>query len=468
MSYDRALPDMNKLLAGECISTNTSGKSPMSSTSNDGRPVFVRKPSLIGEIYPPGIAMSDGGSLAQLLVEGSGEDLQNIVCGVMLPLSYVGRACPVEVTQWLFQLTACAQDEKVSTGALRTLLELLQQSLKQGSEFVAPTVAEITDVLVTLGADKERLRPPLNTLGTVRILPQETPTSSSSPPPVRNISNLTTYVCACVKTLAGDYSVQQLEDLAMVLCSLSLDPYCQYTLKQILQSALSAVLRAYPESVWSKAVTRLSPQLVCLSSHTHHHVSLACFLRGTSPRQIHLLRVFCRHCIGKIVHLNCSDFVLDKSPSLAQENKNCDTSENSPPPSVESMDRQPTTTTTSATSTNTTKERGRKGGRSGSFANTVIDSYRRAMPTKMTCKDYQELYCLLQLLNLHGFGFRTQREEQDFLRVLGGLRSTIRDDPALPITSTVKDLLIRLKVELEAQGHRGRGSTTRLEDLFSS
>ena len=478
-SHESTLPDINGLLA-EGNATTIPNDAPLFPSPSSGRPFFVREASLITEIYPPGIAMSDGGSLAQLLVEGSGNDLRNIVCGVMLPLSYIGRPCPLELTQWLFQLTACAEDDKVSFGALKSLLELLQQSLKQKTSFSPPTVAEITDALVTLGADRERLRPSVDSSGTkVRTLPQGPESFTPVSPPIANLSHLTTYVCACVKTVAENYGVQELEQLALVLCGLSLDPHCQYTLKQVLQNCLGCVLRAYPEAVWSKAVARLSPQLASLSPHGRHHVSLARFLCGTSPRQLFLLRDFCRYCLAKIVHLPTRDFISDTSPvisdtssSLAQGNNSSSrTSENSPL-GVDLMDAESErqhTTAKASSSAYTIKKHGRNSGDgSGVFARTVIESYRRAMPTKMTGKQYQELYCLLQLLNLHGLSFRSQSEEQEFLRVLGGLRSTIRDDPALPVTSQVKDLLIRLKVELEAQGHGRRANTTQLDVLFST
>ncbi|CAI8055871.1 hypothetical protein GBAR_LOCUS30462 [Geodia barretti] len=479
MSYESTLPDIDGLLAEGNSTTfpNDASLFPSPSSLNSGRPFFVREASLITEIYPPGIAMSDGGSLAQLLVEGSGNDLRNIVCGVMLPLSYIGRPCPLELTQWLFQLTACAEDEKVSFGALKSLLELLQQNLKQKTSFSPPTVAEITDALVTLGADKERLRPPVDSCGTiVRSLPQGPESFTPVSPPIANLSHLTTYICACVKTVAENYGVQELEQLVLVLCGLSLDPHCQYTLKQVLQNCLGCVLGAYPEAVWSKAIARLSPQLACLSPHSRHHVYLARFLRGTSPRQLCFLRDFCRYCLAKIVHLPTRDFISDTLPVISDTssslgNNSSLASENSPlgVDLMEAESERRHTTAKASSSANTIKKHGRNSGDgSGVFARTVIESYRRTMPTKMTSKHYQELYCLLQLLNLHGLSFRSQSEEQEFLRVLGGIRSTIRDDPALPVTSQVKDLLIRLKVELEAQGHGRRTNTTPLDVLFST
>ena len=457
---------MNGLLAGGKFSPNAAEDSSLfpSPSSNPTRSVFVRKPSLITEIYPPGIALDSGGLLAELLVEGNEIDMKNIVCGVMLPLSYVGRACPVELTQWLFQLMACSEDRHVSSGALRSLQQLLKQSLRQKTAFSPPTLSEITDVLVSLGADRQRLRPLMNPVGTsVQVLPPDQEMSVPTHPPTGNLFNLITYISACVQAVGSNYTVQQLEDLALVLCGLSLDGGCQFSLKQSLQSCLRCVLRAYPENVWCKAVARLTPQLASLSSHHHHHVLLARLLRGSTPRELSLLQDFCRYCLGKLVDLpslNSAAVLGNCPPLLAQENKDpcltggCDELTHS------DSNRHPTSMTI-----NTTQK---VPGHSGAFAKTILESYRRAMPAKMTHKDYHKLYCMLQLLNLQGPTFRSQSEQQEFLRVLGALRSTIRDDPTLPITSQVKDLLIRLKVELEAQGSKRGGTSTQLDLLFSS
>lgn len=459
---------MNGLLAGGKFSPNAAEDSSLfpSPSSNPTRSVFVRKPSLITEIYPPGIALDSGGLLAGLLVEGNEIDMKNIVCGVMFPLSYIGRACPVELTQWLFQLMACSKDKHVSSGALRSLLQLLKQSLRQKTAFSPPTLSEITDVLVTLGADRQRLRPPTNPAGTsVQVLPPDQEMSAPTPPPTINLFNLITYISACVQAVGSNYSVQQLEDLALVLCGLSLDSGCQFSLKQSVQSCLRCVLRAYPESVWRKAVARLTPQLASLSSHHYHHVLLARLLRGTTPRELSLLRDFCRYCLGKLIDspsLNSAAVWGNSPPSLAQENKNPCLTGGSDELTHSDSNRHPTSMTTNTT------DRSLVLGPSGAFEKTILESYRRAMPAKMTHKDYHKLYCMLQLLNLHGLTFRSQSEQQEFLRVLGALRSTIRDDPTLPITSQVKDLLIRLKVELEAQGSKRGSTSTQLDLLFSS
>ena len=376
--------------------------------------------------------------MGNILAQGSAEELKTIVCGITLPLSFTDKTVPVEVTQWLFQLLARSDDCQVSSGALRCLMELLQQSLRQKTSFKLPTVAEITDVLIALGAERVRLRPPTNESGTeVCTLSLEKVREHKVviSPPLVNLRNITTYISTCVQYFAEDYTVTELEKLTLILCNLSLDRHCQQFLTPSLQESLRHVLSAFSKSVWSKAVVRLSLQLVCLSPHYRDYVSLAHLLRGTTPRELHLLREFCRHCLGKMVDLSTDT----KSPSPIEN------SENRNETSLLGSDGEAHLTTNDCR----TKEREPEVD-GGIFAKRVIDSYHTLMQQKkMSDGEYHKLHSLLQLLQLHGLDFRSSAEQQAFLKVLGALQAMVKDDPLRPVTSQVKDILIRIKVELE-------------------
>ena len=459
------LPDMCELLTAQhsLLSVTTAADSSSlfpSLPPNCGRSVFVRTPSLISDLYPPGVSMSDSGLMNDLLVLGSEEDISKIVCGVLLPLSYVGQPCPVGLTQWLFQLLACAAEPKISCGALRSLLELMQQSVRHKTSFTVPTVSEISGVLVTLGAELDKLRPHTDSSGREvhTIAPDKKEVIVSvprpPPPPSVNLRNLIAYISACVKTLAESYTVPQLEELALILCGLSLDRHCQEFLSPSLHLCLSRVLTAYPQRVWPKAAARLSAQLFCLSVQHVDHVNVGRLLRGTTQRELSLLREFCRNCLAKMVDLPTPSPEAT-SPSSANGGEN--DSKKTLPEVVCDTSTPPQQTTTQD------KERKRLDN-SGAFAKSVLESYRKSMPAKMSSRDYQKLYYLLQLLQLHGLSCSDRAEQEEFLRMLGALKADIRDDPLNPITSQVKDLLIRMKVEQETE--RGRkGGTQR--DLFS-
>ena len=185
--------------------------------SNPGKALFVHKPSLITELYPPGIEAQDGGLLGDALIHSGVDDLKTIVCNQTLPLAYITRPCPTELIQWLFQLMACSDDHRISTGALKSLTGLLQNAKKlENCSFSVPSVPEIVDVLVTLGIERGKLRPPLTGSGTrVKLVAMEREEEADISPPALlhiNLCNLLNYISLCVHAVA-DYTVYHLEEL---------------------------------------------------------------------------------------------------------------------------------------------------------------------------------------------------------------------------------------------------------------
>ena len=403
--------------------------------------------------------------MGNLLLHGSVEDLKNIVCSQTLPLAYIEKPCPMELSQWLFQLMACSEDPQISSGALRSLVGLRQATGRQDFRFSAPSVAEIMDVLVSLGAERDKLHPPLSRSGTqVRVMPLDPEGEevfSAVAPPTNNLINLTSYISLCVRTTT-DYNVQNLEELVMILSSLSLDHHCMHILRRSLQMCIHNVLDAYPESVWLKAVKRLSPLLVCLSPHHHDHVALARLISGTRQRTKHLLKDFCRHCLVQMVNLSS-----EESQTNSHANGSSSSSEKS---LVDEKDRSDLSgdvgSSSKATKTATASEY--TGPTDCVFLKRLLESYRQLLPGKMSNEDYYKLHSFLHLLQLYApvsdLVFPSKATKEEFISVLGTLRATVREDSTRPITSAVKDALIRMKLELEAQGG---GTRERQTDLFS-
>lgn len=410
-------------------STDHTGLLSSSLPSNPGKAIFMHKPSLITELYPPGMEAKDGGFLGSTLMHSSAEDLKTIVCNQTLSLAYITRPCPTELIQWLFQLMARSDDPQISTGALRSLTGLLQNTKKlENCSFSVPSVAETVDVLVALGAERSKLRPPLTGSGArVQLMPvdqedEEEEAVSPSTLPHTNLRNLINYVSLCVQTVA-DYRVQDLEEMVLILGSLSLDRHHSLILKHDLQVCLHRILDAYPKKVWAKAVQRLSPQLACLSPHHHDRVILAKLISGVRERETCLLQDFCRWCLLQMVDLPKSQPV--------ENGKNSDYV----------------------------------------FLKHVLTSYHRALPKQMSDKDYYAMHSLLYLLQLYAplsdLTFPCKSSKQELLSLLGIVSGSVREDPMRPITSAVKDALIRMKLELECRSS-GSGSTQeKLTDIFS-
>lgn len=458
--------------------------------SNPGKAIFMHKPSLITELYPPGIELRDGGLLGSTLIHSSVDDLKNIVCSQTLPLSYITRPCPTELIQWLFQLMACSDDPQISTGALRSLIGLLQNSKKfEGCSFSVSSVAEIVDVLVTLGVERSKLRPPLTGSGTrVQLMLMDQEGEEVFPPallPSTNLLNLISYISLCIQTVTS-YKVKHLEELVLILSSLSLDRNHTHLLKRSLQKCIHNILARYPERVWPKAVKRLSPQLACLSAHHHDRLFLARLISGVRPREKCLSKDFSRWCLLQMVDL----------PDLQQEGGGCKASSDSRERISTEGDRSgheaSSTTKTDASlvsgvehienptgicqkatqtreSVTTSVESDKQKYSDCVFLKHVLTSYQQALPKEMSDEEYYKMHSLLHLLQLYApisdLTFPCKSSKKELISLLVAILGTIRDDPMRPITSIVKDVLIRMRLELEA---KNSGSTQeKLTDIFS-
>ena len=462
-------------------------------SSSHGKAIFIHKPSLITELYPPGVEVQDRGLLGNILIQGSEEDLKNAVCSQMIPVAYItNRSCPIELTQWLFQVMACSAEPQVSYGALRSLTGLLQYALKQKSDFSVPSVTDITDVLVTLGAERKRLRLRISVSGThVYAMPNDQEREqvfTSVPPPHNNLLNIISYITSCIRSISS-YTVQQLEDLLLILSNLSLDHHCQHFLRRSLQACIHQILAAYPESVWHKAVKRLSPQLLSLSPHHKDKVCLARLINGSMPRARCLVRDFCRFCLKEMVGLHGKESLVERPNSKGAGNSTAEVSSDGKAPekaiskSTEKCETkvsrddkyvvhvdEPFSRGVSEASRQGEPASTKVGTSDCAFMKEVLQSYHRIVQgnTCMSDEDCYKMHSVLQLLQLYAplsdISFPDEESKQGFIALLGALRASVREDPLRSVTSVVKDVLIRMKLELEARGNTRQEKQT---DLFS-
>ena len=443
--------------------------------TNPGKAIFIHPPYLITELYPPGIVVQERGLLGDILTNGSVEDLKNVLCGQLLPLAYVGKPCPVELTQWLFQLMGCSSDPDISSAALRSLVGLLQYARRQEKvSFSLPSVDEVTDVLVSLGADREKLRPLIIGGDQVQTMPVDQKREAPFVhPPSTNLLNVISYLSACIR-MFPNYTVQQLEDMVLILSSLSLDHHCRHFLKLNLKTCIHYILAAYPERVWPKAVKRLSPQLCCLSQHHQDRLLLARLISGSMPRERYLLKDFCRQCLTQMVELSSTRLPTETSltntdgmENYSSEEKNMDmhTIQDS---TSNSCDGELPTTSSEVTKTQGPLHSDPMEVPDYTFFTKVLKSYQKEIHGETTNEEHYKMHSLLHLLQLYApvsdLTFPSEPVKQEFIDMLGTLRANIRDDIMRPITSTVKDILIRMKLELESQSV---GREKRQTNLFS-
>ena len=445
-------------------------------TRPPGRQLFCHKPSLITELYPPGVDKSNGGLLADYLCQGNKCELEGVVLGQMLPFSFLGKPCPVELKQWLFQLVACSSDPAISSGALRSLTGLLQNARRcqQSSQFSAPSVSDLRDVLVSLGAEPERLRPAIIENG-AKVVPfcegEESDEVFLVEPPSMNLINITNYIAACVRRLPGCYSVQDLEDLVLISCSLSLDNYCASFLKNSLCQCIQQLLAAYPDSVWQKAVKRLSPQLLCLSQHHHDRLSLAQLIGSNTQRQRYLTRDFCRQCLVQMLGLEDETFVGNDVEVCGEQSLKAKKGEENEKNKENESDNLSLEDTTVPDPPVRVAHLDPLEMQDCAFVSRVIEFYHKNRLKQFRDEDYYKMYSLLLMLQIlapmKDIVWTQEDMKSQCLVHLRGLASSIDESPNWPIRSLVKNILICMRLELPAQGSDRKEKQTEIVHFYS-
>lgn len=372
-----------------------------------GKTLFVNLPSLIEELYPPCYEKDhqEGpleGLKQLLLTQDSPKSLSHLLTSNLLGLCYHGKACPLSVWQWLFQIMCLSCDQELSLGAHSNLLDLVRR-MKEidhiGSIF-CPSMAEIVNILVSLGIDRERLTK-------ADTKPQEENDEVFTPPEsiYGNFSRLLSYLKLCVEVCPQNYTVPEVEDLIMLVANLALDTNIQNeVLPRGITLCLNALLMAVPQLDWACSESRLVAKFPSISQHHHDLLYMVRLITGTSERLPKLQVLLCRSCITALLK--------DK---LSFTHKLSDSE----------------------------------------FAKKVLVYYyqleRSTFDYEMCYKTYSILAMLGLFLNRSIVHWRDQKSEREFSQLLGVLSDKIRDDSKHPEKGAVKDMLIRLKLEFEGQ-----------------
>lgn len=418
-----------------------------------GRPIFVNAPSFVTELYPPGVELPEGGPFARLestLIQDNPQALREIVCGKWLSLCYQHKPCPHTVCQWLFQLMCLADEDELSSGAFRSLLSLLKLSTFTGKQasFHVPSLEEIVGVLVSLGAERARLLPGRGSTDALQETDGSDDVFDGLQPPLRRLSRLIDYLSALVKASPQCYSTGELVDLVMILLSVSLDPaVCGQLIEANTRHCISALVAALPEDGLMEAVTRLTEQAVRISQHHHSCLHVATMITGVSPKQRLLQESICRASI--LQELGLSEEDEEAGEKMGGETR------------LESKAGTEAKIVSGSS--------GNQFARKRSFLRRVIQYYCNQ---KQEDIDYYSMHSVLLLLSLlihpAEMQWSSNAQRKEFEMMLGQLVSTrLRDNTSQPERGPVKDLLIRMKLEINSQRVQGPKQTT-LSSMFGS
>ena len=429
-------------------STSAPPEAPPLPSLPPGKIIFTKAPSFITELYPPGLeidttGMFSGSQHNLLQITAGPETLKEAVLGGWIKLCYCDRPCPQALWQWLFQMMCRSDDAVLSNGAFRSLITLLQLALSRNDQasIHPPSMADIVEVLVCMGADQSRLDS--STTGAERMEVDESEDVFPPRVPTRSLSHLLKYLTRCIRALPGCYTVEELEDLVTLLLNVALEPQLLgQPIENDIMQCTGVALAVIPDESWMKAAKRLLSRILAIASHHHNQLYVAYLISGTSEtdRQRFLQKLFCRESIAQILGLNSEVETKQASPVKVktEETATVNGSAKMPTSQLHDSDCQ--------------------------FAQRVISHYNHLSSVHY---DYYRMYSVLTMLSRFmdptDMKWPSQEKRQEFSRLLGCLSSNkIHDHPQHPERGPVKDLVIRMKLEVSGQKVAGQLKQTSL------
>lgn len=384
-----------------------------------GRTFFIKPADFLIELYPPCYGADPTNNPPSmfsnvednLLVQQDPVVLRNIICSGWVTICYLHKPCPPSVWQWLFQIMCRSHDQEISLGAFKSLTSLVQiaQQRQDAASIQIPSVSDISDILIILGAD------PSPITGS-HCEPMEDDAVFEIASPLHNISHMLQFLVMCVKSVRDlCYSVQDIEKLIVLLVYLSLDHHiCGEPVQCQVSLCIAALVAAVPDDQWAGLSVRLISRLAMLFEHHHNKLYITYLITGTSQR-LHLLqKELCRKSLEQLTELE-----------------------------------EP------------------KPGGDGELIRHVVEHFLKQQRSDLF-EDYYTMFSAFSLVALlmhpSEMLWTSAQEKKELSILLGNLSSTrLRDNPDHPERSVVKDLVIRLMLEVKSQKEK----TAKQQDLFA-
>ena len=388
-----------------------------------GQNFFINPPNFITELYPPGYMYEEdptnqASTFANvedhLLTQQDPSVLKMIICSEWLKLCYLHKSCPLLIWQWLFQIMCRSHDQELSRGAFRSLTSLIHVAkLRQDvSSILVPPLSDITDILVHLGAH------PSSVKAGSHCDPMEEDSVFKFSSPMQNLSHMLQYVVMCLKCCHKEcYSVQDIETLIVLLVRISLDHHvCGEPIEFQVSLCIAALVAAVSETQWCPLLVRLVGKITTLSDHHHDKLHVMYLMSGTSQR-LHLLqRELCRKSLEQLTEAEDSQAAASSVRGLVRH----------------------------------------------------VVEYFLSRQRSECFEDYYIMFSVFSMVALcihpSVMEWPSNQEKMELSILLGTLCSKkIRDNPDHPERSIVKDLVIRLMLEVKSQ----KDKTMRQASLFT-
>lgn len=384
-----------------------------------GQTFFIKPPDFIMELYPPGYEEDPTNNTSMfanvednLLTQQDPTILKMVICGEWLKLCYLHKPCPPLVWQWLFQIMCRSHDSELSNGAFQSLTSLIQvtNQRQDASSILIPSLSDLTDILVHLGAAS------LSAVAGSLSEPMEEDCVFDVASPMQNLSHMLQYLTMCLKSKSGQdcYNVQEIETLIVLFVRMSLDHHiCGEPIQYHVSLCIAALVSVVSDDQWAALLVRLVVRITAISEHHHDKLFMTYLMSGTSQRLHQLQRELCQKSLEQLTEV--------------EESKTDDCA----------------------------------------LIRHVVE-YFLSRQRSHSFEEYYTMFSVFSLvyLSMHPsvIVWPSPQERKELSLLLGNLSSTrVRDDPDHPERSAVKDLIIRIMLEVKTQ----KDKTTKQENLFA-
>lgn len=406
-----------------------------------GIPLFVHPPSLMETLVSPAVTGRDLPSLQVTLFHTNPTALREAVVGGWLSLLYCSKPCPMEVMDWLLEVTCLSPDFTLRESAFQSFWSLLPGVLQsQGKQQNPLSLERIFSVLVKLGADREKVESAAHLIDGPDGVSQQMYPQDSVPVLCGTIRTITCLLIRACTVSMNLYSFDVVQKLVWLLLKVSLDPVvCGHGLNLEISKCLNSLVLSLSEDNRQVLRHKLAGSAPLLFPHHHNQLHVAetfsYSFPDLRPFQRLLLRSFLQAAIASgaqgVARL---DEMMDDSPY---------------PQSNSEADKPPSDTLIS----------------DSDLALQVMVHYCRIPVGEI---DYHQLHSIglmlsifLQSPEMHWSDAHTKEQFHGALSHLCSVR--IKDSISAPVRGPVKDLLIRLRMELQSQNESGN---LRQRDLF--
>lgn len=389
-----------------------------------GVAVFVNPPCLMETLTAPDLP-EDSSSFSETLFNSTPAALHQAIVGEWVTLLYCIKPCPVEILNWLMDVACLSVDLNLREAALRSIIGLLQRALQHSSQlphFVS--YQSISAILVKLGANPDVLNSSVRELETCdQPNAHDTGVSSNGGATnLRIVADVVVRICTILSTVCSicrhSCPLSDVQNLVLLLLKTSLDPaVCSRGLCFKISECLSKLVTFLPNSQQQSLIDWLTNVASTLVSHHRNQLYVVELFSGYSNLR-HIQRQLLRLYLWQAISHDGQNDQMDDGSFLSAD-------------SMQVPDDE--------------------------LVMKVLNYYCQIKNDEINFDQLRSVGKMLSVYILSQEMRWSHRQLKDrFVNRLSNLCNVrIRDSVLATIQSQVKDLLIRLRMEIQSRNESG-------------